>query len=195
MTDFFKDYGGLISLIMLILGWFVLLNSTKYITSRNEAKSYINDLTSLLENAFKESIEFWSVFSAKTVEERNTFYKTNDLKIRQIRDYKKLLENYDIIILNSHKLKKIKDNLTLSPETHIIEDPIKLKSYILKKTSMAHREGSKYIHSIHQAFLDKYPPTRKPLIENLFKLNYVTGLLYGAITMVIYFLTGKAILG
>jgi hypothetical protein len=193
-----NNYGGLISLISLsiiVIGWFVLLNSTKYITSRNEAKSFVNDLTTLLETAFKESIEFWSVFSKKSTEEKNAFYRKNNLTIIQIRDYKDLLKKYDIDILDRNTLKKIKDNLTLSPEIDISSDAEKTQSFILKKTSLAHREGSRYILSIHHAFLKKYLPTKKPLIEDIFKLNYVSGFFYGVIIMFIYFTIGSSILG
>jgi hypothetical protein len=195
--EFFKSYGGLLSLIMLILGWFVLLNSTKYITSRNEAKSFVNDLTCLLEKAFKESIDFWSDFTNKTNEERNAFYKKNELTIHQIKDYRNLLINYDIYILSAKNIKMIKDNLTLSPESKIIqdikEDPDK-HPFIKSKISMAHREGNKYILSVHKTFIEKYIPTKKPLIDNIFKLNFITGLIYGVIIIFIYFFIGDSLL-
>ncbi|MGR6831202.1 hypothetical protein [Aliivibrio wodanis] len=200
MIEFLKNYGVLVSVsfsfVFLLVGWFVVLNGTKYITSRNEAKSTLNDLNNILDDTCNNSSVFWSDFTSKTSTEKKSFYKNGTVLIGQIKRYKILLAKYGIEVLDSTSIRNIKENLTLAPSLQEIQDTSKLTIFLDKKTYVANTLFNKIILDNNYSFMNLHKPVHEPLLDK-FRLYIPTvgagfaGFTFSILLICLYFYIGN----
>jgi len=153
-------------LIFVILGWFVLFNGAKYIASRSEAKSLINELNDFIDEILTENITFWLKVT-KSEDICHVFLQQNLLKVKKLRVYEVALRKYNLEVLDYSDLKRIKELLTLTPDSEIRADTSKLKQFVTKKKIETQRLHSKLIDQIYGAFSSNYPPVTTPIFTNL----------------------------
>jgi hypothetical protein len=89
----------------------------------------------------------------------------------------------------------MKKNLTLSPPSSIKEDAEKLSEYCKNNVGNAQKIDNEAVFSLHKAFMKNFKPVKSPLLHglNLLKLNGLTGTIYGALVICVYFLIGNII--
>ncbi|MCE7607960.1 hypothetical protein [Vibrio fluvialis] len=177
MTSILREYGVLISVsfsaLFIFVGWLVILHNTKFITSRNEAKSIVNDITKLIEQAVKDASLYWNSYEKASKDEITLFTSKSLATVVQVRDYQKLLESYDITVLNSSKISQFKKLLTLTPDAELTkpEHYKELNKYLNQRVIECQKYGGKLIFDIHTAFLTKHKPTTKSFTDLLFESN------------------------
>lgn len=202
MIKFLESYGVLVSVgfsfLFLIIGWFILLNGTKYITSRNESKSTLNELNNILDDACKDSTEFWSNFSTKSPSEKKAFYKNGTVLSVQIKRYKTLLSNYGIDVLESDSTRRIKENLTLGPSNNELGDAKRLAVFMENKTYVANTLFNKVILDNNYSFMKLHKPVHEPILDK-FRLflprfgAWAGGCVFGVVVLGVYFYIGSKI--
>ncbi|WP_283597386.1 hypothetical protein [Photobacterium phosphoreum] len=195
MTAFLDNYGVLISVgcsfLFLLVGWFIVLNGTKYITSRNEARATLNDLNKLLDETSKSALSFWLDYEKKDLIKKQIFYKNSLSVITQIRHYKEILSYYGLDILSEKEIQDFKKLLTLSPSQSIEKDKDKLKQFFKDKILKSGTSMHIIILNNNKVFLAHHKPVQKPFIDKISIISFITlmsplsfsiGFFLGAIT-------------
>ncbi|TPB47559.1 hypothetical protein [Vibrio parahaemolyticus] len=199
MVDFLKQYGVLISIAssfsFLVIGWYVVLNSTKYITSRNECRTIIEQLNSLLDDSAQKIREEWSSYDSKSKDQRREIVRSGVAASKQIRRYRKLLLEYGLEVLPEDDMTKIKEVMTLEPSK---SERIKLTGFITAKLATSDKLFERVILDNSFAFLTAHKPTHKPLLEVLRvrfpeARNYFLGALFGSALIALYFYIGTLV--
>jgi len=198
VKEFLSNYGILVSAGLLTIGWFIIFNANKYITSRNEAKVYTKDITSLIEDAIESSIEFWSNFDADKKDLNYIFFKKSSILISKIRSYANILNLYGINLNINLDLIEFKKLLTFSPDQATQNFSSELKKYKKRKIVKSEKMGLSLITKINNEFIDKYKPTKSPLLhsfpDRILKNPSFQGSLYGIIVIWVYFKIGSILL-
>ncbi|MEZ8437598.1 hypothetical protein AB6D90_13985 [Vibrio splendidus] len=199
MIRFLDDYGVLVSVfcsfLFLIIGWYVLLNSTKYITSRNEARSTLDDLNKLLDDSAENSVEFWANYSKKTATQKRAFFKNGSAVADQVRRYKELLSLYGLQVMQGSEVKQIKDLLTLDASK---KERDELDTFLQSKEFKTNTLFNKVIIDNNYIFIKQHKPIDIPLLDSIKKrLPEITpailGVVFGCILMALYFFIGSKI--
>lgn len=199
LVSFLDDYGILISAFLLTLGWFVIFNGTKYITSRNEAKSYVQDYTDLITSSVDNSFEFWGDYLSKKPSEKNLYIKKNKIVLSKLASYIVLLEKYGLEFNVKKDMFKLKQAYTLTPDTETIDDKDKIDVFLSSKILTCEKTALILIQSINNSFTRKYPPTVTPILHVLTiseeSLSTLKGTIYGVFLLCVYFASGKYFFG
>jgi len=198
IETFLKSYGSIITIILVAVGWYVIFDSSKYLTSRNEAKSLINELTKLLESSFSDSVNYWSHIDYSIDSQKTTITAKNALIVKQIKAYRSLLENYDIMIISENDFIEMKKVLTLTPEKSIIDDSIEYEKFCNTKVKNSQYINSKLIYEIHNYFISKYKPVKKPILHYInfqfLQSPLFQAIIFSSVLMILYFSIGNFIL-
>lgn len=166
-----KDYGVLVSatfsFLFLFVGWFVILNSTKYITSRNESKSSLNELNQLIDKTFESSVEFWSEYNDKTEEQRRAFIKRSLTIHSQLKRYRKLLKHYGLEVLPENELRRVKNLLTMLPSKDDKNSAKALNLFLEQKVTDSNALCNQLILDNSYAFMHLHTPVHSPALDRL----------------------------
>lgn len=196
MVELLKNYGVLVSatfsFLFLFVGWFVILNSTKYITSRNESKSSLNELNQLIDKTFESSVEFWSEFNEKTEEQRRAFIKRSLTAHSQLKRYRELLKHYGLEILPENELRRVKSLLTMLPSKDEKNSTKALELFLEQKVTSSNAICNQLILDNSYAFMHLHTPVHSPALDRLKvrlpKLSTMaSNVLFGMLIITIYF--------
>ncbi|MGR5444220.1 hypothetical protein ACPV47_04920 [Vibrio jasicida] len=200
MVDFLKNYGVLISIAssfsFLVIGWYVVLNSTKYITSRNECRTIVEQLNSLLDDSAQKNRDEWSAYHSKSNDQKRAMVRSGTTVSSQIRRYRKLLLEYGLDVLPENDMTKIKEAMTLEPSK---SERSKLNEFVSQKLAASDALFEKVILDNSFAFLTAHKPTHKPLLEVLRvkfpkARDYFLGVLFAAGMIALYFYIGTFVI-
>jgi hypothetical protein len=198
VKEFLSDYGILVSATLLTVGWFIIFNANKYITSRNEAKVFTKDITNLIEDAIENSIEFWSDFDVNNRDLNYLFFKKSSILISKIRSYINILNKYGINLDINLDIIEFKKLLTFAPDLATQNFSSELKKYKKIKIVESERMGLSLITKINNDFINKYKPTKSPILHRLpdkiLRNPSFQGSLYGLAVAWIYFKIGSTLL-
>lgn len=143
MKDFLASYGTLFTIfsswLLVFIGWIVVFNGTKYIASRNEARSILAELSKIIEERLKVTIEYWLSVDETDKNKEEIFYKINILAIDRIKSYNEILMDYGLEILNNTEIINMKKVLTLSPDIETLNDDELYESFRRDKVIDSHR--------------------------------------------------------
>lgn|GEM_PF-3161722 len=215
MKEFITSYGTILTIIsswtLVLIGWAIVFNGTKYIASRNESRSILSELSRYIEVRFNESIEFWSIYDKDKIDKikEKTYFKKNALAISRIKSCNLLLERYGLQVIDKKDFIAIKKVLTLSPDNELLKSYELFEAFRENKILSSNRLCNEVLTSINLAFIDLHPPVKKPILDTLFKkielkysflskkLNYIKpyfmGLLFSTTIISTYFYIGSLI--
>ncbi|MGI2046506.1 hypothetical protein [Shewanella oncorhynchi] len=210
MKDFLASYGTLFTIfsswLLVFIGWIVVFNGTKYIASRNEARSILAELSKIIEERLKVTIEYWLSVDETDKNKEEIFYKINILAIDRIKSYNEILMDYGLEILNNTEIINMKKVLTLSPDIETLNDDELYESFRRDKVIDSHRACNELLKKIHTVFAKSHTPIKRPLLDSArFKvhlldsktkgyLSNIGGALFGLTIVTVYFFIGRIFL-
>lgn len=154
--------------LLLIIGWFVILNSAKHIATRSEAKIILNDITSSIKEKLEEASNHWVDYrtNGKKPLERAFYLQKSLIFIGYLRQQKELLNNYDIEAFDEEHIVKLKLYLTETPDSEVNEDAIKRQCFTAEKITNLTRQSYSIIKFANNEYTKKFKPTNEPLLKS-----------------------------
>lgn len=171
----------LITIGFVIMGWYVLFNSAKHISTRSEARTIVNDLILIIKEQNKTTIDYWSEYN--TIEkQKNSLYQKNAVFfISMIRQYENTLKKYNLVTFEVDGIELLKRALTESPDHETRNDDEILSSFRYRKVVEVTGLSQKVIKKIHNEYSEKYIPVTTPVlskIETVFWFSFKVAILF-----------------
>ena len=158
-------------ILPIIIGWYIILDSSRHITSRNEAKSAIEDILKKIEDCLTESLKDWQAHCKEVHEkqENTVILNIQMMKFTRIKNLNSQLARYAITELKTSQIIDIKKVLTTSPPWKEFDNVTDKQNFLLKKLELSKSVQSKITKLLYDEFYNKYPPVIKPFISTKFK--------------------------
>lgn len=155
----------------IVIGWFVILDTSRHITSRNEAKSAIEELIKNIEECLTESLKDWQVYcgNIKSGKTNEVLLNIQMMKFTRIKNLNLLINNYGLSELERSEVVKIKKVLTTTPEWKSYKNDAEYESFLRKKLEMSKVIQAETSQTLYRDFYTRYPAVVKPFVSTTLK--------------------------
>ncbi|KKL85354.1 hypothetical protein LCGC14_1955580 [marine sediment metagenome] len=171
IKGFLKDYGIFVSIgssiLLVMLGWYVVYNGSKYIATRSEGRAifltFLEKLSSIVDERIKFITNTANFGSSSLV---NYTAKQNVIAVERLLNYQSVLLRYGISnFFKEDDFLNLKFLLTYAPAKEDYNDNfVKFNSSIIENL---HKVSAAIETQAHESYLDTHKPTVTPFIKKL----------------------------
>lgn len=165
-------------LLMVVVGWFVIFNGGKHLSTRSEAKDLVNELNRELTKKLSDSTEHWICTGGSTGTseiDKKLFMQKSLAHIGYLRHLKVLFENYELSPIADDDIQTSKRLLTETPDKATRSNQQDLKDYYSQKITCFSRHVTKVIQNTNISYFESYEPTNKPIHTVLLEFTKTAG--------------------
>jgi hypothetical protein len=110
------DFLPLLSVALIVAGWFVIYRNAKKLSTRSETFAIVNRLSNLLEELGQDGTQYWSDTRPVEEYEAKLFLGKCNSNINNIRTLLKILEDRGFVCPSEERLHELFESLTLDCE-------------------------------------------------------------------------------
>jgi|GEM_PF-2788656 hypothetical protein len=155
-----------ISAVVIIVGWIIVLNGAKHISTRSEIKSIIDSIRDLVTENRNQFIRHWMEYKVENDIENRVYFKQSLYYLDTMKTYASILETYKIDTVSTLWIRQMNKFLTDTPTRDVRSDPVMFRSFVEHKIKGGNEHINQLIKCLYTEHQNKFKPTVVPALTS-----------------------------